>query len=70
MVARNKGAPGRDGQTVEKVVEAAPEPLPRLRLALISGTYRPGDIRRVWIPKPGGGQRELGIPDVIDRVVQ
>lgn len=70
MVARNKGAPGVDGQTVEEVVEAAPKLLPRLRLALISGTYRPGDIRRVWIPKPGGGQRGLGIPNVIDRVVQ
>ena len=44
--------------------------LPRLQRALLDGTYRPGDIRRVWIPKPGGGQRGLGIPNVIDRWVQ
>ena len=44
--------------------------LPRLHRALLNGTYQPGDIRRVWIPKPGGGQRGLGIPNVIDRWVQ
>lgn len=47
VVFHNKGAPGVDGQTVEEVVEAAPKLLPRLRLALISGTCRSGDIRRV-----------------------
>jgi len=69
-VARNKGAPGVDGRSVEEVVEAAPKVLPRLCRVLVSGTYQPGDIRRVWIPKPGGGQRGLGIPNVIDRWVQ
>jgi group II intron reverse transcriptase/maturase len=70
FVARNKGAAGVDGVSTEEVVEAAPELLKKIRQALISGTYQPGDIRRVWIPKPGGGERGLGIPNVIDRVVQ
>jgi RNA-directed DNA polymerase len=69
-VARNKGAAGADGRSVDEVVGAAPRLLPRLRRELLAGTYRPGDIRRVWIPKPGGGQRGLGIPNVIDRWVQ
>ena len=69
-VLRNKGASGADGQTVEEVVEKAPYLLPKLQAALLQGTYRPGEIRRVWIPKPGGGQRGLGIPNVVDRWVQ
>ena len=69
-VARNKGAAGVDGRSVDEVVAAAPRLLPYLRRELLAGTYRPGDIRRVWIPKPGGGQRGLGIPNVIDRWVQ
>jgi RNA-directed DNA polymerase len=69
-VARNKGAAGVDGRSVDEVVAAAPRLLPYLRRELLAGTYRPGDIRRVWIPKPGGGQRGLGIPNVVDRWVQ
>jgi len=69
-VARNKGAPGVDGRRVEEVVEAAPRLLPKLGRALLEGSYQPGDVRRVWIPKPGGGERGLGIPNVIDRWVQ
>jgi RNA-directed DNA polymerase len=69
-VARNKGAAGVDGRSVGQVVAAAPRLLRRLQRELLSGTYRPGDIRRVWIPKPGGGQRGLGIPNVVDRWVQ
>jgi group II intron reverse transcriptase/maturase len=69
-VARNKGAPGVDGQSVEEVVAAAKRLTPRLRHTLLDGSYRPGEIRRVWIPKPGGGQRGLGIPNVVDRWVQ
>ncbi len=69
-VSRNKGAPGVDDQTVEEVVEQAPSLLPKLQTALLQGTYQPGDIRRVWIEKPGGGQRGLGIPNVMDRWVQ
>ncbi len=69
-VVRNEGAPGVDGQTVEEAEASAPKLLPRLHRALLEGRYRPGDVRRVFIPKPGGGQRGLGIPNVIDRVVQ
>jgi hypothetical protein len=61
-VVRNKGAPGVDGQTVDEVEANAPKLLAHLRRALLEGRYRPGDIRRVFIPKPGGGQRGLGIP--------
>jgi RNA-directed DNA polymerase len=69
-VASNKGAPGPDGQTIEALADQWPIVLPRLQADLLAGTYRPGEIRRVFIPKAGGGQRGLGIPDVIDRVVQ
>jgi RNA-directed DNA polymerase len=69
-VARNKGAAGVDGRSVDEVVDAASRLLPYLRCELLAGTYLPGDIRRVWIPKPGGGERGLGIPNVIDRWVQ
>lgn len=69
-VASNRGAPGADGQSIEEVREHLDELLPRLETALLQGTYEPGNIRRVWIPKAGGGQRGLGIPDVIDRMVQ
>ena len=69
-VASNKGAPGSDGQTIEALRERWPVVLPRLQADLLEGTYRPGAIRRAYIPKAGGGQRGLGIPDVVDRVVQ
>jgi RNA-directed DNA polymerase len=69
-VASNKGAPGPDGQTIEALLERWPVVLPRLQADLLQGTYRPGEIRRAYIPKAGGGQRGLGIPDVVDRVVQ
>jgi len=69
-VASNAGAAGVDGRTVDEVVGRSRSLLPHLRDQLRSGRYRPGDIRRVWIPKPGGGQRGLGIPNVVDRWVQ
>lgn len=69
-VVRNKGAPGADGQTVEEAEAHAPRLLAALRRDLLAERFRPGDIRRVWIPKPGGGQRGLGIPNVVTRVVQ
>ena len=68
-VASNKGASGPDRQSIEEVRKHWHEILPRLTKELLEGTYRPGNIRRVWIPKGGGGQRGLGIPNVVDRVV-
>jgi len=69
-VAANKGAAGPDRQSIEYVRKHLHELLPELRAAIQGGTYRPGEIRRVWIPKAGGGQRGLGIPNVVDRMVQ
>ena len=69
-VASNKGAPGPDGQTIETLLAQWTSVLPKLQADLLDGKYQPGGIRRVFIPKVGGGQRGLGIPDVIDRVVQ
>lgn len=69
-VASNDGAPGPDRQSVEEVSEHLDEILPVLSRTLLNGSYEPGHIRRVWIPKPGGGQRGLGIPNVVDRIVQ
>jgi RNA-directed DNA polymerase len=69
-VARNDGAPGPDGETIERARERLDELVAELSRSLTQGSYRPGRIRRVWIPKSGGGERGLGIPDVVDRVVQ
>jgi RNA-directed DNA polymerase len=69
-VAANKGAPGPDRQSIEQVKKHLKVVLPALSASLLDGSYRPGDIRRVWIPKSGGGKRGLGIPNVVDRVVQ
>jgi RNA-directed DNA polymerase len=69
-VVRNKGAPGVDGQTVEMAQAQAGSIIIRLSRDLKAECYRPGEVRRVWLPKPGGGQRGLGIPNVVDRVVQ
>ena len=70
QVKANKGAPGPDRQSVQEVGEGLGTLMPALSRSLLDGTYRPGDIRRVWIPKSGGGERGLGIPNVVDRVVQ
>ena len=69
-VAQNKGAAGVDGKPVEDVVAESHRLLGKLQRALLNGTYQPGEVRRVWIPKPGGGERGLGIPNVVDRWVQ
>jgi group II intron reverse transcriptase/maturase len=69
-VAANKGAPGPDHRTVAQVREHWRTIRPKLEVELIAGIYQPGEIRRVWIPKAGGGERGLGIPNVVDRVVQ
>ena len=67
-VASNKGAPGPDRQSIDWVRQHLDEILPKLETELLSGTYQPGMIRRVYIPKLGG-QRGLGIPNVTDRMV-
>jgi RNA-directed DNA polymerase len=69
-VAANRGAPGPDRQTIEQARKGLSVWLPQLGSSLLNGSYRVGDIRRVWIPKASGGVRGLGIPNVIDRVVQ
>ncbi len=68
-VVSNKGAPGPDGMTVELLEERWPVVSRRLGAELLGGRWRPGEIRRALIPKAGGGQRGLGIPNVADRVV-
>jgi group II intron reverse transcriptase/maturase len=69
-VVSNKGAPGPDRQGIEEVRKHLDDVLRLLHLSLLDGSYRPGMIRRVWIPKSGGGERGLGIPNVVDRIVQ
>ncbi len=68
-VVANKGAAGPDGVTVGELRERWPTIRPRLHTGLLTGSYRPGVIRRAMIPKQAGGQRGLGIPNVVDRVV-
>ena len=69
-VAANRGAPGPDRQTIGEVRKNLEDCLAALGRSLLDGSYRAGDVRRVWIPKASGGQRGLGVPNVIDRIVQ
>ena len=69
-VRRAKGAPGIDGQTIGDFAADLLGELTRLVTELRNKSYRPSAVRRVSIPKPGGGERHLGIPTVRDRVVQ
>lgn len=69
-VKRNAGSAGVDGMTVAELPDYLREHWPRLREELRSGKYRPSSVRRHSIPKPGGGERELGIPTVLDRFIQ
>ena len=69
-VKANAGAPGIDGMTVEAFPAFCRDHWPRIRSALMAGTYRPAAVRRVFIPKPDGSQRPLGVPTVLDRVIQ
>ncbi|MBF0095375.1 MAG: group II intron reverse transcriptase/maturase, partial [Alphaproteobacteria bacterium] len=69
-VRRNKGAPGVDGMSVHALPAYLETHWPTIESQLLAGTYRPQPVRRVEIPKPGGGVRKLGIPTVLDRVIQ
>jgi group II intron reverse transcriptase/maturase len=73
LVERNGGSSGIDGQTSQSITakpEIRQQWLEQLQGELQTKTYRPSPVRRVYIPKPNGGQRPLGIPTVKDRVVQ
>src|ERR1700747_3211970 len=69
-VVRNKGAPGVDGMTVRQLPGILKARWPEIEDQLLQGRYQPQPVRRVQIPKPAGGTRDLGIPTVIDRVIQ
>ena len=69
-VKTNAGAPGIDGMSIEAFPDFNREHWPRICSALMDGTYRPAPVRRVFIPKPDGSQRPLGVPTVLDRVIQ
>jgi RNA-directed DNA polymerase len=69
-VKSNKGSPGIDGMTVEALPAYLLEHWPTIRKQLLDGTYKPHPVKRVEIPKPDGGVRKLGIPTVLDRMVQ
>lgn len=69
-VKANKGAPGIDGKDIAQTIEYLKLHWEEIRSKLLAGTYRPSPVRRVTIPKPDGGERELGIPTVVDRLIQ
>lgn len=69
-VKANKGSHGIDGMTVDELLQHLKEHGQELRQSLLEGRYTPQPVRRVEIPKPDGGKRLLGIPTVVDRVIQ
>ena len=69
-VRKNKGSPGIDGMTVDDLTEWLRAHWPRVREELLSGAYQPQPVKRQLIPKNGGGQRKLGIPTALDRLIQ
>ncbi|HIE96628.1 MAG TPA: group II intron reverse transcriptase/maturase [Fuerstia sp.] len=69
-VKRNRGAPGPDGMTIKQFESWCPEHWAAIQQQLLDGTYRPAPVRRKTIPKDGGGERLLGIPNVVDRLIQ
>ena len=70
QVKANKGSPGVDGMTVVGITDYLKQHWPTIREQLLNGTYEPKPVRRVEIPKPDGGVRKLGIPTVLDRLIQ
>jgi len=70
QVVRNKGAPGVDKMTTENLKGYLLNHWPQLKDELLSGRYKPKPVKEVEIPKPGGGMRKLGIPTVVDRLIQ
>ena len=69
-VRGNKGAPGVDGMTIDDAKSYLREHWPDIRPQLLAGTYQPQPVKRVEIPKPDGGVRKLGVPCVVDRLIQ
>ena len=69
-VKANRVSPGIDGRRVEELADYLKEHWPRIREQLLQGAYQPQPVKRVKIPKPGGGERPLGIPTVLDRFIQ
>jgi len=69
-VRRNKGGPGVDGMTIDEARDYLREHWPSIRSQLLEGTYQPQPVKRVEIPKPDGGVRKLGVPCVVDRLIQ
>ncbi len=69
-VRSNKGAPGVDGTTIETFPDRFRPLWSNIRASLMAGTYQPKPVLRVEIPKPTGGTRPLGIPTVLDRLIQ
>jgi len=69
-VKANGGSAGVDGRSIAETAEALKADWPRIRDDLLNGRYQPAPVRRMQIPKPGGGWRELGIPTVTDRLIQ
>jgi len=69
-VKANKGSAGVDGLDIGRTAQHLKMAWPDIRERLLRGTYRPSPVRRVTIPKPDGGERELGIPTVTDRLIQ
>ncbi len=72
LVRKNKGAPGIDGVSFDTIEakEGKDQFLAKIAQELKDKTYRSGMVRRVWIPKPDGSKRPLGIPTIKDRVIQ
>jgi RNA-directed DNA polymerase len=70
QVQANKGSPGVDGMTVRQLPDYLRQHWPAIREQLLSGAYTPQPVKRVEIPKPDGGKRQLGIPTVLDRFIQ